>query len=357
MYKFLLIEDSRSDAESFETTIKRMNYGKEEAIYQLDIAYDYDEGISKLKGDYNGVIIDINLGEHSGNEIVVEIIKKYRVPVAIFTGTPDTTFDDSAHIAVYKKGEAKQEDIITELCEISDTGLFDVLSGTGVIEQAMTKVFWNNLYPQIEIWKDKKRAGLDTEKVLLRYALSHIQELIDTEMPSYVTEEMYIIPPMTNEIRTGGVYCSSKDGVNCIVLSPPCDLAIHNGEVKTDRILLCEIEPQDDVLNALISGDEKRAKKREKIENAIKNNYADYYHWLPANNLYAGGYVNFRKVLTYSPQDFREEFGDAKLKVQEYFVKNILNRFSSYYARQGQPDFDFKRESKHLIDKLVPEHK
>ena len=39
---------------------------------------------------------------------------------------------------------------------------------------------------------------------------------------------------------------------------------------------------------------------------------------------------------------------------QEYFVKNILNRFSAYYARQGQPDFDFKSEATAIIDKIVP---
>ncbi len=355
MYKFLLIEDSDSDIEAFKTTINRMNYGKESPVYELEIAKTYDEGMSKIRENYNGVIVDINLDSHSGNEIVSEIIQKYRLPVAIFTGTPDTKYEETAHILVYKKGEARQADIIGELCEVSDTGLFSVLGGTGIIEKAMTQVFWQNLYPQIELWKEKKRNGIDTERILLRYAISHIQELMDSEIPSYVTEEMYIAPPVTKEIRTGGIYQSSKDKMKCIVLSPPCDLAVHNGKMKTDRILVCEIEDQDLVLNGLISTEDRRKKNRERIENAIKNNYADFYHWLPANKLYSGGYINFRKVITYSPKEFEAEFGEAHIKVQEYFVKNILNRFSAYYARQGQPDFDFKNESKALIDRLLPE--
>lgn len=355
MYKFLLIEDSESDIEAFQTTIKRMNYGEESPVYELEIAKTYDEGMSKIRDNYNGAIVDINLDSHSGNEIVAEIIEKYRLPVAIFTGTPDTMYEGTSHIMVYKKGEASQEDIIIELCEVSDTGLFSVLGGTGIIEKVMTQVFWKNLYPQIELWKEKKRCGVDTERILLRYAISHIQELMDSEIPSYVTEEMYIVPPVTKAIRTGGIYQSSKDKMNCIVLSPPCDLAVHNGKMKTDRILVCEIEKQDDVLNGLINTEEKRKKNRERIENAIKNNYADFYHWLPANKLYDGGYINFRKVITYSPKEFEAEFGDSHIKVQEYFVKNILNRFSAYYARQGQPDFDFKSESKALIDRVLPE--
>ena len=78
----------------------------------------------------------------------------------------------------------------------------------------------------------------------------------------------------------------------------------------------------------------------------VYNNFTDYYHWLPGNSLFDGGYINFRKVLTYDPTEFGAKFGNAKLKVQDYFVKSIMNRFSAYYARQGQPDFDFKRETK-----------
>lgn len=58
--------------------------------------------------------------------------------------------------------------------------------------------------------------------------------------------------------------------------------------------------------------------------------------------------------MTYSPDIFIKEYGQPKVKVQEYFVKNILNRFSSYYARQGQPDFDFKSEANSILDKIAP---
>ena len=34
---------------------------------------------------------------------------------------------------------------------------------------------------------------------------------------------------------------------------------------------------------------------REVIEKALKNNYSDYYHWLPRNDIYQGGYINFKK--------------------------------------------------------------
>lgn len=184
--------------------------------------------------------------------------------------------------------------------------------------------------------------------------VSHIQELIDTEVPAYETEEMYIKPPVTNEIRTGGIYTSKRDSMSCIVLSPPCDLAIRaDGKPKTDRILVCEIDDNDSVVSIITSGIEKKDKKIKAIEKALKNNYSDYYHWLPRNDIYQGGYINFRKVITYSPEDFAKEFEKSEVKVQEFFVKSILNRFSAYYARQGQPDFKFKDESEHIFENAV----
>lgn len=356
MYNFLLIEDSIDDTNSFLDTVKRLNIEAKEERYHLDTAATYAIGLEKASGNLNGIIVDVKLdGDHSGNEIIREITNKYRVPVVIFTGTPDTEQDDASPIKVYKKGEASHKDILEELCAVSETGLFNVLGMTGTIEKVMTQVFWNNLYPQVGLWKKKKSKGIDTEKILLRYAVSHIQEVIDNEVPSYETEEMYIKPPISEDIKTGSIFQASKDGLLCIVLSPPCDLAKHNGTIKTNRILVCEIDNHDTVNLEIASQSSKRGDKREDIQKAIKNNYKDYYHWLPANDLFEGGYINFRKVLTYSPERFFEEFDQPKVKVQEYFVKNILNRFSAYYARQGQPDFDFKLEATAIIDKIAPQ--
>lgn len=354
MYNFLLIEDTKADSDVFLATIKRMNLETGNEQYKITVANTYDDGVAMISKDFNGVIVDIKLGdEHSGNAIIHEIMQKYRLPVAIFTGTPDTEQDKESPIIVYKKGEAKQEDIIANLRRVSDTGLFKVLGGTGIIEATMNEVFWRNLYPQIDLWISKKESGIDTEKVLLRYVISHIQELIDSEMPAHVTEEMYICPPVNNEIKTGSIIQAKSDGLYFIILSPPCDLSVHNGKVKTDRVLLCEIEDQKEV-NIKIIGDTISPSKREKlIAKALNNNHTDYYHWLPRNSLFFGGYINFRRVITYTPEEISAQFNQPLLKVQEGFVKSILGRFSAYYARQGQPDFDFETEASNIVSKFA----
>lgn len=354
MYKFLLIEDSASDIDAFQTTIKRLN--STETQYVLETANSYEEGLQKVNGSFNGVIVDINFDgdtENDGNSLIREIEKQFRIPVAIFTGTPADQ-DDNSPIRIFKKGEASHEEIIQELRAVSDTGLFKVLSGTGEIENLMTKVFWNNLYPQIALWKAKKAEGIDTEKILLRYAISHIQELIDNDLPAYVTEEMYICPPIDSLIKTGSIVQRKEDKKNFIVLSPPCDLAMHNGVPKSDCVLVCEIECQEDVISKILVDKpvKKEADKPKRILPALNNNHTAYYHWLPQNSLFSGGFINFRKATYYDRNNFPDIFDNPVIKIQEGFVKSILSRFSAYYARQGQPDFDFRKESTEAISKL-----
>lgn len=355
MYNFLLIEDSVEDAGAFQDTVRRLNIDKkEEEQYQLNIAETYSAGVEKISEKLDGIIVDIKLdGTCNGNDIIRMIVEKFRVPVVIFTGTPDVEECEELPIKIYKKGEVNHEEILSELIAVSKTGLFNVLGGNGKIESVMNQIFWRNLYPQIELWKDKREQGVNTETILLRYVISHIQEIIDNEMPAYVTEEMYISPPIDEKIKTGSIIQSKEDNVYYMVLSPPCDLVVHNGKIKTDYVLICKIDSQDRINDELLQGVQKKSAKEKKIATALNNNHTNYYHWLPQNTLFEGGYVNFRKVATYSPEDLSQKFYPPKVKVQESFVKSILNRFSSYYARQGQPDFNFNEEAKAIVQKYI----
>lgn len=88
--------------------------------------------------------------------------------------------------------------------------------------------------------------------------------------------------------------------------------------------------------------------KNRKIQNAEnlltqlpQNNYSNFYHYLPQTSKFEGGIIDFRKIDTYKPTDFKSNFGDPDVQISMAFTKDIVARFSSYYARQGQPDFDF----------------
>ncbi|WP_426449634.1 hypothetical protein ACP26L_31940 [Paenibacillus sp. S-38] len=353
-YNYLLVEDNDADINVCHDTIDRLNI-EQATRYNVSItvAKDLNTAISQLKESiFDGVIIDIRLGEKDdGNEVISSIINNYRLPLAIMTGTPDTILEEGSPIRIYKKGEVSYDVIIKSLIGISQTGIFKVIGGKGIIEETMTRVFWNNLYPRINTWENLKESGSDTEAILLRYAIAHIHELLEDNIPVYSIEEVYIAPPLSDKIRTGCILKNKDDELYYIVLSPPCDLVVHNGLMKTDRVMLCEIDDHRIVSRNAV-GDTKGNKRSKVLIPTIKNNNKEYYHWLPPNSVFEGGYINFRKVINFSQGELEEKFYPTTLRVQDAIVKDILSRFSSYYARQGQPDFDFVKEAESIINML-----
>ena len=75
---------------------------------------------------------------------------------------------------------------------------------------------------------------------------------------------------------------------------------------------------------------------------SLANNNRQYRHWLPPTKFFEGGVVNFRKLKTLHKKDFKEQFEKPYIQISPPFVKDIVSRFSAYYARQGQPDIDNK---------------
>ena len=167
---------------------------------------------------------------------------------------------------------------------------------------------------------------------------------------------MYISPVISDNIRTGSIVSDGEKGKKYIVMSPACDLVCHSdGNFKTDRILLCEIEDFNIVKDIALKGYKKPEKMKYKVKELINNNYTAYYHWLPKTSVFEGGLINFRWTKALDKTDFDTTFNSPQVQVSSHFIKDIVSRFSTYYARQGQPDFDFKLLSSQMIQDHVGE--
>jgi hypothetical protein len=360
--KLLLVEDFDGDVQTVKSTINRYNREKNKKVELIE-AKNKTEALQKLNNTFDGAIVDLKLSQKpdEGNDVVDEITTKYRIPVAVMTGTPQHAQKGPQYLGVFTKGETGYDDLLDLFFLVYETGITKILGGRGVLEQAMNEVFWNNILPNLNDWKAYKAAGKDTETALLRFTINHIVEKIDNDSKIYFPEEMYIVPPISKNLNTGSIVKTKENESLFIILSPSCDLALHNGKMKTDRILVCLIEPTNQ--NSLIKetgknskieileadDDEKKKKKGEKIEKAKRflsqiatNNYSFYFHYLPETSLFKSGLINFRKIETYTNEDFNNKFEiPPYAQISMPFVKDIVSRFSNYYARQGQPDFDF----------------
>ena len=349
-FKLLLVEDDDRDLSTYEDTVNRYQ-DEEQREIELVVSRTLEDAFSKLDRSYDGAIIDITIDgdDDAGNQVIERIVEeKLRLPTLILTGTPGSVDARFAHIRTYTKGEeeASFDKLLKGLLSIYDTGLTRILGGRGTIESYLDEVFHRILLPQIDQWeKYGQRDSTSTEKALLRHTLNHLLQLIDEEIVECFPEEFYLHPSLSEEIRTGSILREIDDGTKFVVLSPDCDIVVReDGSRNTDRVLVAEIVPP----TALISWYDPSQlsslgrDRKNSLRSALENNRGNQYHCLPETAFFPLGFINFRNLTTCKLEDLEERFCTPPIcQISPPFVKDIVSRFSSYYARQGQPDIDF----------------
>jgi len=359
--KLMIVEDEESDLEVCRSSVKvYQNKKKKEGIdlnIELIECKTVDDALKKINGSFDGAIIDLKFsdGDDRGKDVLKKIKNSlFRIPTIILTGTPGSISQEepSNMISILKKGEADyQGDILGVFFDIYNTGLTQIIGGRGKIEQTLNTVFLKNLLPQLEPWEAYGKSDPSrTEKALLRFTLNHLMQLLDDNEDQCFPEEVYIYPPFSDDLKTGSIIKRNTGESLYAVLNPACDLVIrNNGEYKTDRIMLVEIEKVKLIIDVALNGITQKKKKENKLKNIFSNSYTDYFHWLPNTNFFDGGFLNFRKILTLTKEEFRSAYSQPHIQISPHFVKDILSRFSSYYARQGQPDIERKK----IIEEII----
>ena len=369
--KLMIVEDADSDLEVCRTSVdiyqaQKKNDGIDLSINLIECK-TVDEALQIVDNSFDGAIIDLKFpsGDDKGKEVWTKIRESFfRIPVIIHTGTPDSIDEDDRLflVSVLKKGEADYKtEILDSFYDIYNTGMTRIIGGRGKIEETLNEVFLKNLLPQLEIWKNYGKSDTQrTEKALLRFTLNHLIQLLDDDEDQFFAEEVYIYPPHSSALRTGSILPHKTNGSHRIVLNPACDLVVRTGnQINTDRILLADIESTDKAyrfrFNKIDQDQElddvtKREHKKQTLFNIFNNKNALYQHYLPKVGFFSGGIINFRKLSTFSKKDLKKEYDSPSIQVSPAFTKDILSRFSSYYARQGQPDLDCSQIIGDILD-------
>lgn len=354
--KILFVEDEDSDIEICTATIKKYQIQKNRQINCI-VAKSRSDAHSLLDTSFDGAIIDIKLKDDKtgtgGNDVISEIYKSWRIPIIVLTGTPGNASRECNLLGLFKKGEISYEEIFDRFYDVYNTGLTKIMGGRGKIEKELSRVFFHNLLDQAnqDAWVIHGRIDSSkTEKALLRFTLNHLMQLLDDDEEERFPEEVYIHPPLQKGLRTGSIVKHKEDGRLSIVLTPACDLVIReSGQFKADKILLVEIDEETRVYGHILYKMETKEEKEKTLQTILNNRHSLYHHWLPTTTFFPGGFINFRKLSTLSKKDCLKQCDAPDIQVSPHFVKDILSRFSSYYARQGQPDI----ECSQIINKIV----
>mgnify|MGYP003691582633 CR=1 FL=1 len=346
-FSLLIVDDEAQDRQNCRNAVKDYNLEYGTKIHLVECA-SVQEAITALNGSYfDGAIIDMRLADNGdeGNQVLHQIRDHLkRIPIAVVTGTPDAVDGiDVPIIDVYIKGETPYADVVKTLLDIYSTGLTKIMGGRGIIEQCLTEIFVNNLLRRESMpkWISYGQGNSErTEQALLRHVVNHLMHHLDDGVNKSYPEEFYIYPPVSKALRTGCLVRHKESGTYYIVMNPACDLEIRSeGSCNTDRALLVEIENVNDIFPTFNWTELSKSNKAE-LTKVYRNTKSLYFHWLPSTGFFSGGVANFRNISTYTEDELKAAFGEPEIQVSHAFLKDIVSRFSSYYARQGQPDID-----------------
>lgn len=373
--KILIVEDSASDIQSYDDSIRTINLGlSPNFIVEGDFKETKDAGIAALrdsKVQYSGAFVDLKLtqGEpnlNEGNDVVEEIYGNLRFPVRVLTNTPGEIapgLSESVFFKVKEKTSVQYVDEIMELVELHKTGFMNILGRVGIIERMLNSIFWNNISLSLDEWIGHQNA----EKHLLRYILTHIQENLEitddgSQLDVVHPIETYIKPSIKPYFFTGDIIVEKIKRENrYVILTPACDIVPRGSDSrpKASHIILALIDKFENspvIVNVqriksseLSQADsERKLKARESLLRIIGNNADLKYYYLPDSKLVSGGLINFQKLFSVKVADLVGYEKEATIASQ--FVKDIVAKFSYYYSRQGSPDFNIESlYNKHVL--------
>jgi CheY-like chemotaxis protein len=353
----LIVEDDKDALEQYEREIKAFNLGSGVKIIpkSIDNKKDALDFLRNTENTIDAAIIDLKLSVdgvdnlYSGNEVIHEVRQNLRFPVFVVTSTPQEispeykTENDLFKIITRGKNDSLLDDVV----KIFNTGITKILKRKGEIDNYLNAIFWNHLSNSLDMWtKDDKRNPVEKESSLLRYTLLHMQEYLDEEIEKYNPIEFYITPPIKQKLYTGDVL--ELNNKRCILLTPACDFSQN----KADYLLFVTIHNWKE-LDLEFSKNPLSVTKKNLLSSLVKNS-KPRYHFIPKSKNIEAGFIDFQMKTTLPFETVTRLLNDEKAKrvatISSPFLKDIIERYSSYFSRQGSPDFNTDEVIESLIN-------
>lgn len=373
--KLLIIDDDTEVLTEFSKSVERFNRDNQETcIFKVYEKKSLDEARDIIKYyKIDTAIIDLNLQENfenpetdnsDGNSVVQKIIENFRIPIYILTGEPQKLaleYKNKNNITLNTKGEKSYLDLLEELQQKLSLKTIDYFSENGFLEKEINDFYWGNLQETLESWNDVARIHpTEIDKILSRHTVACLNEKLYVNgnignFDKYHPGEMYIIPPIKQHYHTGDII--EKDNELFIILNPACDI-VNRGNLEFYLVAkLIEIQILQDIqqniktdkqYNSLYDSLNKAGKEKFK---KYSNNQSQRYHYIPKFDKISKDYlIDFQNLQNIKIGDIIEGedyLANRESIIKEYtriasisspFLKDIVMRFSTLYARQGQPN-------------------
>lgn len=358
--KILLLEDNQGQVDELKATAERLGEGNgiqtDFVVFPSLTAKVYEE---LVKEHFDFLVVDLSLSgdgmnHFSWRDFIDIVFKKFHIPIIINSWNPDPNIpEENSLVKLFNKSNSS-EDLFNYIFNVYKTGITKVFWRNWAINSTLTDLIYRGELPDIQKWISDWTTTFNSEESLARYILSYLESRLSNNYKNFHTEEVYL-KVKTEEIgndqsiklKTWRIIQPINSDELYIIMNPACDIASN----KVDNIICLHIEPLAHVfdesftnnINNYFRGVDSAKKK---IENAIKEKEGYYWIILPKTSLCEGGRINFKKIKSLDHNQISQinswylVWYKAICDIAPLFVKDIISKFSSYYARQWTPDYE-----------------
>lgn len=364
--KLLILDDDEQVTDSYDEVIKRINRDDESLNYKTYIANTLEQAEEYIK--YNKLdtaVIDLNLcrdasdmSNADGNRAIEKIMHHFRMPIFIVSGELDkldVKYERNNLIKTKTRDDSISDVFKIDIPSVYNSKSMQYFSRNGYLEKKINDFYWNHLEKTLESWSEvaeEQREKFD--RILSRHTVACLNEQLyvngnQGSFDEYHPGEMYIIPSIKQHYHTGDII--EKDGEKFIIINPACDIVNKNKLSVYTVVKILKAFDIDTIRNKTPE------RKKTYIDDSLRKvNNIDRYHFLPKFNIIDDDYVidfqdiSIVKIGAATDSGNANYFKDREENIKTYnkiasisspFLKDVIARFSAYYARQGQPNLLF----------------
>jgi hypothetical protein len=347
----LLVDDDEDVLENGRLFVEEAN-ADEKAPFNLKLLTAQSSGdASRIINErtIDCAIIDLRLpkelgdpeSEENGNQLLLNMLQELAVPFVVHSGHSaeiDINRDEYLVKIIDKEGGAFEKIISWFYGEAPLINAMSSIRKRMMRETAL--LFQRSILPH---WKDSQKfqdGEEDLQKVILRQIASHLSEhfsLPSFGAPKHHLHEVYFRPPLrVDRIHTGDLI--NHEGNVHVIVTPQCNIANQYPE----HLLLAMCNPMDDEVQNIrkLLADGKDGKALEKLRKLGNQQVDISEHFLPPCGEDGPWKVNFKSVQSINQDQAEVLHKNRFASISPQFIPNLVQRFSTYMGRYGQPDLN-----------------
>jgi hypothetical protein len=176
--------------------------------------------------------------------------------------------------------------------------------------------------------------------VITRQTASHVAERLGLPPNYHHPEEFYFVPPLATERLDTGDLVKVGDKIY-VVVTPRCNLA---RDPYPDQLMLACCKPMDGDWARLRNGFQGSNRDKESAARSLRDfatqGHSTSTHFLPPCGEKGPWLADFREIMTVPSEQVPQLLKSRFASVASQFVPNLVQRYSAYLGRIGQPDLD-----------------